>query len=53
MHRAKQVITVLMGIIGVLLIARGVWGGVLPISIQLIIGVALLAYAVIRRRYAL
>ncbi len=51
MNRTKQVITVIMGALGVLLIVRGVWGGVWPISIQLIAGVLLLVYAVLRWRY--
>jgi drug/metabolite transporter (DMT)-like permease len=53
MHRAKQIITVVMGVLGVLLIARGVWGGVWPLSLQLIAGVLLLVFAVLRWRYTL
>jgi hypothetical protein len=53
MHRTRQIITVFMGAIGVLLIVRGVWGGVWPVSLQLIAGVLLLGYAVLRWRYKL
>ena len=42
-----------MGVLGVLLIVRGAWGGVWPLSIQLIAGVGLLVYAVLRWRYTL
>jgi hypothetical protein len=51
MNRAKQIITVVMGALGVLLIVRGVWGGVWPISIQFIAGVLLVGYALLRWRY--
>ena len=51
MNRTRQIITVIMGALGVLLIVRGVWGGVWPISIQLIAGVLLLGYAALRWRY--
>jgi hypothetical protein len=53
MHRTRQIITAVMAVLGVLLIARGVWGGVWPISLQLIAGVLLLGYAVLRWRYRL
>jgi drug/metabolite transporter (DMT)-like permease len=51
MWTARRIITVIMGVVGVLLIARGVWGGVYPLSIQLIAGVFLLILAVLRWRY--
>ena len=53
MLKTRQIITVVMGLLGALLIVRGVWGGVWPVSIQLIAGVALLGYAVLRWRYKL
>jgi hypothetical protein len=53
MRTSKQVITLVMAVVGVLLIARGVWGGVWPLSIQLVAGAVLLAYAVLRWRYTL
>jgi hypothetical protein len=34
----------------VLLIVRGVWGGVWPVSVQLIAGILLLAFSVMRWR---
>ena len=42
-----------MGVIGVLLIVRGAWGGVWPVSIQLIAGVLLTTLAVLRWKYTL
>ncbi len=51
MHRTKQIITIIMGVVAVLLIARGVWGGVWPLSLQLIVGVLLLVFAIVRWRY--
>ena len=53
MWTARKVITIIMGIVGVLLIVRGAWGGVWPLSIQLIAGILLLALAVLRFRYTL
>ncbi len=51
MQRARQAITIVMGILGVALIVRGVVGGVWPISLQLIAGILLLAFAALRWRY--
>ena len=51
MWTARRIITVIMGVVGVLLIVRGVWGGVYPLSIQLIAGIFLLLLAVLRWRY--
>jgi hypothetical protein len=53
MLTSKRIITAIMGVIGVLLIVRGAWGGVWPLSIQLIAGVGLVVYAVLRWRYTL
>jgi drug/metabolite transporter (DMT)-like permease len=53
MHRTRQIITVAMAVLGVLLIVRGVWNGVWPVSLQLIAGVLLLVYAAIQWRYRL
>ena len=51
MWTARRVITIIMGVVGAALVVRGAWGGVWPISIQLIAGVLLLALAVLRYRY--
>jgi hypothetical protein len=51
MWTARKIITIVMGVIGLGLIARGVIGGVWPLSVQLIAGVLLLALAVLRWRY--
>jgi hypothetical protein len=53
MLTSKRIITVIMGVVGVLLIVRGAWGGVWPLSIQLIAGVVLLVYAILRWRLTL
>jgi drug/metabolite transporter (DMT)-like permease len=51
MWTARRVITVIMAVLGVLLIVRGAWGGVWPLSIQLIAGVLLLLFATLRWKY--
>ena len=43
---------VIFALIGVGLVVRGIAGGVWPISVQLIAGVALIAYAVVRLRFS-
>ena len=48
MLRTRQIITIIMGVLGVLLIVRGAWGGVWPLSIQLIAGVLLVVFAGLR-----
>jgi hypothetical protein len=53
MWTTRRVITIIMGVIGVALIVRGAWGGVWPVSIQLIAGVLLLVFAVLRWKYTL
>jgi len=53
MYRTRQIITVVMGVIGALLVVRGLWGGPWPISLQLIAGILLLGYAALRWRYKL
>lgn len=50
MHRTRQTIAIVTGLLGVLLIVRGAIGGVWPLSLQLIAGVALVAVAVLRWR---
>jgi drug/metabolite transporter (DMT)-like permease len=48
MLKTKQIITIIMGVLGVLLIVRGVWGGVWPVSLQLMAGVLLVVFAGLR-----
>ena len=48
MLKTKQIITIIMGVLGVLLIVRGVWGGVWPVSLQLIAGIMLVVFAGLR-----
>lgn len=50
MRRTRQTIAIVTGLLGVLLIVRGVAGGVWPLSLQLIAGVALVVVAVLRWR---
>jgi hypothetical protein len=50
MHTIRQILALAAAILGVLLIVRGAWGGVWPLSLQLIAGAALLAFAVLRWR---
>jgi hypothetical protein len=51
MLTAKRIITLVMGAIGVALIVRGLWGGVWPLSVQLVAGVLLLSFAALRWRF--
>jgi len=48
MLRTRYIIVVIMGVLGVLLVVKGAWGGVWPLSIQLIAGVLLLVLAGLR-----
>ena len=48
MLKTRQIIVIITGVLGVLLIVRGAWGGVWPLSIQLIAGVLLLVFAGLR-----
>lgn len=50
MLKARQIILVITAVLGALLVVRGVWGGVWPLSIQLIAGVLLLVFAWLRWR---
>ena len=52
MRRAHQVIAVVFGVIGAALVARGVTGGIWPVSVQLVAGILLLVLAVLRWIYA-
>jgi hypothetical protein len=51
MWTARKIIALVMGVIGAGLIVRGAWGGVWPLSVQLIAGVFLVVLAVLRWRY--
>jgi hypothetical protein len=51
MRRSRQIIAIVMAVVGAALIVRGVWGGVWPLSVQLIAGVFLEVLAVLRWRY--
>jgi hypothetical protein len=48
MLKTRQIIVIITGVLGVLLVAKGAWGGVWPLSIQLIAGVLLLVFAGLR-----
>jgi hypothetical protein len=50
MRTTKHIFALLFGAIGLGLIVRGAWGGVWPLSVQLVAGMALLVYAVVRWR---
>jgi len=51
MWTTRKIITLIMGAVGVALIARGFIGGLWPLSVQLVAGVLLLTLAVLRWRY--
>ncbi len=48
MRNLSLVITMVIGLLGLALIVRGAWGGVWPLSVQLIAGVLLVFYAAVR-----
>ncbi len=43
-----RIVVILIALMGVALIVRGVWGGLMPISVQLIAGVVLVLFAGVR-----
>jgi len=51
MRRTGQIFAAVFIVLGVLLIARGVMGGVWPVSLQLVAGVALVVLGILRWRY--
>jgi len=53
MRKSRQIIALIMGVIGAALIVRGLWGGVWPLSVQFIAGVFLEVLAVLRWRYTI
>jgi nicotinamide riboside transporter PnuC len=50
MLKTRQIIALATGLLGLLLIIFGMRGGVWPLSLQLIAGLALVAIAVLRWR---
>ena len=48
MLKTRQIILIISGILGVLLIVRGAWGGVWPPSVQLFAGILLLVFVGLR-----
>jgi len=50
MLTTRRIIAIVTGALGVFLIVRGAWGGVWPLSVQLIAGVLLIVMAVLRWR---
>jgi hypothetical protein len=48
MLKTRQIMVIVTAALGVLLVIRGAWGGVWPVSIQLIAGVLLLVFAGLR-----
>jgi hypothetical protein len=51
MRTLRRIITLIMGVIGALLVVRGLWGGAWPFSVQSIAGIGLLVLAVLRWRF--
>ena len=52
MKHTRTIMAVIFALIGVGLVVRGVAGGVWPVSAQLIAGVLLIAYAIVRFRFS-
>jgi hypothetical protein len=50
MRITREITAIILGLFGVALIVRGAWGGVWPVSVQLIAGLSLIAYAYVRWR---
>lgn len=50
MRRANQTLAVVAAVLGVLLVARGLSGGVWPLAVQTVAGVLLLVFAGARWR---
>ncbi len=50
MRRTKQIFAGAFVVLGVALVVKGAWGGLWPVSIQLIAGVALTVFGVLRWR---
>ncbi len=50
MRRTKQIFAAVFVVLGALLVVKGLSGGLWPLSYQLLAGVALLAFGVLRLR---
>jgi len=50
MRRTKQILAAVFVVLGVALVVKGVWGGLWPVSLQLLAGVALIIFGVLRLR---
>jgi hypothetical protein len=50
MRRTRQILTGVLGALGLALVLYGVSGGLWPLSVQLVTGLLLLVYAVVRWR---
>ncbi len=50
MRTTRQIFTIVAAVLGVALVVYGASGGLWPLSMQLIAGLLLLAYAVLRWR---
>jgi len=50
MRTTKQIIAATFVVLGVALVVKGVWGGLWPVSLQTIAGVALIVFGVLRWR---
>ncbi|HOT22853.1 MAG TPA: hypothetical protein PLT83_06850 [Thermoleophilia bacterium] len=48
MRRTGQIFAAVFIVLGALLVIRGLWNGVWPVSLQLIAGAALIVYGVLR-----
>jgi len=50
MRRTRQIFAAAFVVLGALLVAKGAWGGLWPVSFQLLAGVALIVFGVLRWR---
>jgi hypothetical protein len=50
MRIAREISAVILGLFGIALVVRGAWGGLWPLSIQLLFGLGLIAYAAVSWR---
>ena len=50
MRRTRQIFAGAFVALGVALVVKGVWDGLWPVSIQMLAGVALIVFAVLRFR---